>query len=752
MNQELKVYLFSKPGSGLVSVSVFRSMDMAVERWEELRNADDLVSGLIFVGRTRPSSDEVDRILSWPSFILVSESARWLLLSSFTVLPTAVESLLGTANYPDMSVYLGCQGWGYEPELARRKLVEVRPAPAPASPAPSALPRPTLFDSGDVSASDDPFVVAKHLPEWALEASIYDLPLTVRCRNVVEDQGFQTLSDLTLWSAETAKSWKNFGRQSMRDLAEAIKRFVAFGPGQLASREALPVSMDLPPLLTCIDSALLRLNPKESAVLRSRWGYDTARETLECIASEMSVTRERIRQIEVKATRRLADNNLWVNSIAERVRILLKKRTQPLYLHFLEVEDTWFAGFAERAGLLGSLFDAFDGDDCHVIAVNRSAIVSYTSQDDWDTARSAIIETLKQRQGDRLERPTVRVLVEAMLPRSPELTSEMMDDIKDQLNFVEQQGSEVLVSVGKKVITAVTSILDEAIEPLHYSEVWRLCESRLGRSVQRTYVHNTLMSIDALYFDRGTYGTWKHFPLDATQQALIVDAIDEIVNENEISKQWHTEELLKLLMSDYEWLGQNLTRHLLDLLLRRTTTLKPVGRMVWIPRKSDVSVSSERIDVANACARILADSGRPMKAGEIRSILEGSRGLGRNFQMHSTAEITRTAPGLWGLVRRDFGLDGSQYRKLIDAAVAITSASGEMIETDDMVRILREQSLVPSSLSPFAVVSLLQTDRVLHVFRGQMIGLAEWASTEEQENDALIELEEATSEPLQPTS
>lgn len=228
MNQDLKVYLFSKPGSGPVIVSVFRSMDMAVERWEELRNADDYVSGLIFVGRARPSSDEVDRILSWPSFILVAESARWLLLSSFTVLPAAVESLLGTANYPEMDVYLGYQGWGYDPDLASRKLAEVRPATTLASPLPSALPRPTMFDFDEVSANDDPFVIAKHLPEWALEASIHDLPLTVRCRNVVEDQGFQTLSDLTLWSAETAKSWRNFGRQSMRDLAEAIKRFVAF--------------------------------------------------------------------------------------------------------------------------------------------------------------------------------------------------------------------------------------------------------------------------------------------------------------------------------------------------------------------------------------------------------------------------------------------------------------------------------------------------------------------------------------------
>ena len=750
MNQELRVYLYSKPGSGPVGVSVYRSVTSAVERWADLRNADDFVSCLLFVGSTRPSLDEVDRILSWPSFALVAESARWLLLSPCTVCPEAVEGLSGTANYPEMAVYLGCEGWGYEASLAVEKIIQIRPPTALTGPVPSTSLRTTLFSYEQMPDSDDPFFVVKHLPDWALQASIHDLPLTVRCRNVVEDRGFRTLADLTPWSAETARSWKNFGRQSMRDLADAIKRFVAFGPGQLAAREELPASMDLPPLLSCIEGALLRLTPKESSVLRSRWGFETAKETLEGIASGMSVTRERIRQIEVKATKKLAGDNLWVNSIAGRIRKLLKKRSQPLFVHFLEIEDEWFSGFAEKPGLLGCLLDAFEGEDCHVISANHRSIISLISQEAWDSARSAIIDALKQRQADKLDRSTVQVLIEAVLTNAPELTAEMLEELKDQLNFVNQQGSELLVSVGKKVITAIRSILDEAIEPLHYSEVWRLCELRLERPIQKQYVHNTLMSIDALYFERGTYGTWQHYPLEESQQALIVDAIDEIVNENESSKQWHTEELLKLLKVKYEWLTEDLSRNLLDLLLRRTSTLKPVGRMVWIPRVSDISVSSERIDIVDACARILFNSGRPMKAGEIRSILESARGLARNFQLHSTSEITRTAPGLWGLVGRDFGLDTVGYRRLIDEAIAITSATGEMTEADELVQALRERSVVPSSLNAFAVISLLQTNRTLHVFRGQMVGLAEWASSEEQENDALIEMEEPATETFLP--
>jgi hypothetical protein len=42
-------------------------------------------------------------------------------------------------------------------------------------------------------------------------------------------------------------------------------------------------------------------------------------------------------------------------------------------------------------------------------------------------------------------------------------------------------------------------------------------------------------------------------------------------------------------------------------------------------------------------------------------------------------------------------------------------------------------------LSAFAAVNLLQTDERLHIFRGEMVGLSEWATSEEISNDAFSE-------------
>ena len=55
-----------------------------------------------------------------------------------------------------------------------------------------------------------------------------------------------------------------------------------------------------------LDSALKGLSKREQRVLRLRYGYDDGRpRTLEEVGSEFQVTRERIRQIEAKALRKL---------------------------------------------------------------------------------------------------------------------------------------------------------------------------------------------------------------------------------------------------------------------------------------------------------------------------------------------------------------------------------------------------------------------------------------------------------------
>ena len=95
--------------------------------------------------------------------------------------------------------------------------------------------------------------------------------------------------------------------------------------------------------------------------------------------------------------------------------------------------------------------------------------------------------------------------------------------------------------------------------------------------------------------------------------------------------------------------------------------------------------------------------------------------------------------GCWGLVERDFNVSRDEYSMLMEAAFRYISSSGELVEIDRLIAHLRHESAMSPRLSAFAAVNLLQTDERLHIFRGGMAGLSEWATSEEVSNDAFSE-------------
>ncbi|HKN18780.1 MAG TPA: sigma-70 family RNA polymerase sigma factor, partial [Dissulfurispiraceae bacterium] len=62
-------------------------------------------------------------------------------------------------------------------------------------------------------------------------------------------------------------------------------------------------------LKTCVDNILCKLSPKEQLVIRKRFGIgEGTPETLEEVGGTFDVTRERIRQIQVKAIKKLKES------------------------------------------------------------------------------------------------------------------------------------------------------------------------------------------------------------------------------------------------------------------------------------------------------------------------------------------------------------------------------------------------------------------------------------------------------------
>ena len=54
-----------------------------------------------------------------------------------------------------------------------------------------------------------------------------------------------------------------------------------------------------------VADALKSLTPREEVILKLRYGFDGPEQTLEQVGNKYNITRERIRQIEAKALRKL---------------------------------------------------------------------------------------------------------------------------------------------------------------------------------------------------------------------------------------------------------------------------------------------------------------------------------------------------------------------------------------------------------------------------------------------------------------
>jgi hypothetical protein len=198
------------------------------------------------------------------------------------------------------------------------------------------------------------------MPDWALDVSIDALALSTRCQGLLLRHGIETVGDLTRLTSDEVLRWRYFGQGRLKELSATVKLFLLREAAQQEWREH-PLQRS-PELVSMVDLArlsLLAMSEQEAIVLMERTGFHGSRKTLQQIADELRLCRERIRQIEfgiVKNYRRL---NVWVDAIAPRIGELLKTSGPALCLEDLEQQDSWFAGISAQPDLLRFLLKNF---------------------------------------------------------------------------------------------------------------------------------------------------------------------------------------------------------------------------------------------------------------------------------------------------------------------------------------------------------------------------------------------------------
>src|SRR5258708_40085992 len=200
------------------------------------------------------------------------------------------------------------------------------------------------------------------------------------------------------------------------------------------------------------------------------------------------------------------------------------------------------------------------------------------------------------------------------------------------------------------------------------------------------------------------------------------EAAEEVILVGDPNRQWHAQEILDAIPPEYQFAGGDLTAYKLHIALSDSTRVRSLNRMVWVVESSEHRDSGDRIDLAQACAAVLRDAGRPLTRSEVLEQLKDWRGTGRHFQIHNSTEIISLAPGLWGLRERDLPLSSEEIAEILDCLQRCLFDADAAIHLSEIKPRLRAGGLkLVEDIDEYWIFSLVGVDSRYRIFHGGYI-------------------------------
>ena len=749
----LRAFLMVRSSDGTWTVAVCRDLGAVLRAWKT-RSEPDRDVAVLHVGFDRPPSHSFDEVAqAYPGRMLLTAAAKHVVPTSFrsSVAP------IGAAG--SMDVFIGLQGWGYtleDPtegagplEKTRQDSLVHEPRGWVAAflhghPADSeTLSENEIFDDAsylereaELERSvrhraglfrlhhivgvncDDPCEIARAAPPWLAEREMTALDLPVRADNVFRVSGIKTVRDLAEWSSEALLNQKNFGRKSLRDTMQVFAAALNEGPLWAATFEAVS---DSGRLLTEVRRSLLTFSERERDILIRRLGFQTSPETLQEVADDYGVTRERIRQIEARATKKWIRESSWDDILEQKISHLLIGRSFPLPVAGVEAVDAWFEGISAHRVFFRNLVQTICGDRIHTIPIDDLYYFSLMDHATWERTVSEASALLSSGAGQEWSEDYARSLVHGLLPdNAKEFGTLLWDKASRLCHFsISEDGSRILTSYGRGADQLVEAILAESDTPLHYTEIAERARIRDGRILDVRRAHSAAANVGFL-FARGTYGLTRHIPLSDEQMTQLRSEAEDIVCSDSPGRQWHSSEILSEMLERMGGSFDGLDKYVLDIALTSSEMLKSLGKMVWVAAAADTD-NQPRIDVYQAVVAIVQAAGHPLSTAEIKERLTAVRGVNELFQISAIDPLIRVQPGIWGINDRDVPISREQQGQLIEQLVQYLGEKQLGIHATELPEIL---SLRGCSTDAF--LSMASQDERLKIAHGRYVYLAEW--------------------------
>jgi len=748
----IRAYLMLRAGDSNWSVHVCRDFEAVLDVWS--RRSDQENVGVLHIGFDRPPSAAFDDVVEmFAGRLLVTASAKYGMPHGYE---TSTEPVGCVGGLP---VYLGTRGWGYQvedAELSRvTKPLKVRQVASPvgwvADFLSERLDLLTVFDREGIydddtylaiearlsederfssglfrfraligDRNDDPCAIAQASPPWLKQRDVSTIDLTVRLANVFATQRIVTVGDIARYKLHELLRLQNFGRKSVSDLCALLLAALEEGPFSIEARISDAGAENLRAEL---DRTLSGLEGRDRDILTRRMGYGRPPETLQSIADDYGITRERIRQLESKIIDRIVREAYWDDLLSRKLHSLLIGREFPLPVLGIEAADNWFVGVAQWSRAISYILENFCASRISVLTIDGIDYFGFLTLIEWETALAEATRLLKFGAGEKWSEELASVMVGRLIKEEAREFRGLFFEVACRLAHfvVNDEGARVLISYGRGADQAVAAVLSEAELPLHYSEIARLASERQGRTIDSRRAHNSAAVVGIL-LGRGTYGVARHIGNTLEEMARAREEAERIILGGPPQRQWHCSEILSALTEAEVPIG-SMSKYVVDYLLRGSGVLKSLGRMTWVANADRNWATTGRIDIRQAIISLIEAAGRPLSSSEVQSRLVAVRGVNEVFQISAIDPLIRLGFGLWGLNDRDVPIKRQYQPALFDDLEAFLSikATGVHISEIESVSFGRVSG-IPGNV----IFALASSDSRFHVGTGQYLYLSEW--------------------------
>lgn len=581
----------------------------------------------------------------------------------------------------------------------------------------------------------------------ALPASL--LPLSVRAVNCLRIGRLETLGQIADRGSMGLARIPNCGKKTRLEIAGAlwdaagtwlIDRFGSADAepslSQTHSVDATQAAVardftQMRSLNIALRMSIDRLPTRSRDIVSGRLGLSGAVLTLGDLGTRLGVTRERVRQLEASSFKYSLAHERWPLKLQEALLRILSTRTEPAWLVWFPMLDPFFEGFEFGECALERVIDTFGGNGVHCFKIDGVAVCARISGEDYEVLRLAFQDTIKSLVGKRPTRLEIEIIAESLAMNAGvrELRGELVKNLAPLCHFARPPGveDEVLVAFGRGVDQIVVKVLEESEGPLHYGEVHRRAQLCTNSDLEIRRVHNALNQPGVFLFGRGTFGLRRHLNADSDEIAAVQDAAEEVVLSGDPDRQWHADEILEQLPFDSSAGRRVFTPYDLNIILSASKRVRYLNRMVWVADSSSHRDSTDRIDIAQACARLLREAGRPLTRMEILEQLRDWRGTGRHFQLHGSPDVVSISPGVWGLRGRDLPLSAGEVASILDTLHHCLITTGKGLHQSELSCALANDGLrLADDVDSYWILSLAGTDARFRVFYGGYVGLGGW--------------------------